>query len=96
MLRMRNILYIATFYCLILILVFVGTYMLGSLLLAILNRIDNLFNYLILIMPCILISYLAFSSKIQYKKLVIIVGLWGLALGGWMLFLKRSKLKKSK
>jgi len=94
--RMRNMLYVASFYSVILIIVFVATYIIGSLAFAVSGIIDKICKYFSVIMLCILISYLAFSSRIQYKKLEIIVGLWGLGLGGWMLFYKRKKYINSK
>ncbi|MHB9075474.1 MAG: DUF2334 domain-containing protein [Desulfobaccales bacterium] len=94
--RMRNIMYIASFYLMILIIVFVLTYIVGTIGFAVSNIMDKICKYYSLIMLCILLSYLAFSSAIQYKKLEIIVGLWGLGLGGWMVFFKRKKLMESK
>jgi peptidoglycan/xylan/chitin deacetylase (PgdA/CDA1 family) len=94
--RMRNIMYIITFYSLVLIIVFLITYVLGLIAFAVSDIIDKICKYFSLIMLCILISYLIFSSKIQYKNLEILVGLWGLGLGVWMLFFKRKKFRNSR
>jgi hypothetical protein len=94
--RMRNILYIAAFYFMILIIVLLTTYIVGTIGFAVSKIMDRIWKYYSLIMLCILLSYLAFSSAIQYKKLEVIVGLWGLGLGGWMVFFKRKKFMDSK
>jgi peptidoglycan/xylan/chitin deacetylase (PgdA/CDA1 family) len=93
--RMRNILYIASFYFMILIIVFLITYIVGTIAFAVSKEMDKICKYYSLIMLCILLSYLAFG-KIQYKNLEVIVGLWGLGLGGWMVFFKRKKFMESK
>jgi hypothetical protein len=94
--RLRNLLYVGSFYYLILIITFMSTYILGLIGFAISGIIDKICKYFSIIMLCILGSYLVFSSVIQYKKLEIIVGLLGLGLGGWMLFFKRKKAMHSK
>ncbi|MFA4901891.1 MAG: DUF2334 domain-containing protein [Desulfobaccales bacterium] len=93
--RMRNMLYIASFYLMILIIVFSVTYIVGTIGFAVSKVMDKICKYYSLIMLGILLSYLAFG-RIQYKHLEVIVGLWGLGLGGWMVFLKRKKLLDSK
>ncbi|MFZ5447430.1 MAG: DUF2334 domain-containing protein [Thermodesulfobacteriota bacterium] len=94
--RMRNVMYIASFYGLILFIAFISTYIIGSMAFAVAGIMDKVCKYFSIVMACILISYLAFSSKIQYKKLEILVGLWGLGLGGWLLFIRRKKFTDSK
>ncbi len=94
--RIRNMLYIASFYALILIIVFVITYIFGTIGLAVSGVMDKICKYFSLMMFCILLSYLAYSSKIQYKQLEIIVGLWGLGLGGWLVFFRRKKIMASR
>jgi hypothetical protein len=93
--RMRNILYIASFYFMILTIVFLITYIVGTIGFAVSKIMDRICKYYSLIMLGILLSYLAFG-KIQYKNLEVIVGLWGLGLGGWMVFFKRKKFMESK
>lgn len=94
--RIRNMLYIASFYTLILIIVFIITYILVTIGFAVSGVMDKICKYFSLIMLCVLLSYLVFSSKIQYKKLEVIVGLWGLSLGGWLVFFRHKKSKDSK
>jgi hypothetical protein len=79
----------------ILIIVISITYIVGTIGFAVTNVMDKVCKYYSLIMLGILLSYLAFG-KIQYKNLEVIVGLWGLGLGGWMVFLKRKKFMDSK
>lgn len=89
--RMYNMLFIASFYYLILVSVFLITYTVGSIAFAVSGKIDKICKYFSIIMLCVLTSYIVFSSKIHYKNLEIMVGLWGLGLGGWILFYKRRK-----
>lgn len=93
--RIRNIFYVASFYFLILIIVFSITYIVGTIGFAVSKVMDKICKYHSLIMLGILLSYLVFG-KIKYKNLEVIVGLWGLGLGGWMVFLKRKNLLDSK
>lgn len=94
--RARNVLYIASFYGLILLIVSLITYTIGALGFAVARVLDKICQYFSLIMLCILLSYLAFSNQIQYRKLEIIVGLWGISLGGWLLFSRHKKSQASK
>ena len=93
--RMRNIMYVASFYLLKLITIFIITYIVGTIGFAVSSIMDKICKYYSLIMLGILLSYLAFG-KIQYKNLEVIVGLWGLGLGGWMVFFKRKIFMESK
>jgi peptidoglycan/xylan/chitin deacetylase (PgdA/CDA1 family) len=95
-LRFKNIFYIGLFYLIILIVVFIITYLLTSIGLALSGILDKIFKYLSLIIVGVLLIYLIRTAKVEYKKIEIMVAALGVSLGVWLSCLKWKKSRALK
>jgi hypothetical protein len=89
--RIKNIIYIGTFYLTILIICLIATYLVSLIFFSLLRIIDKICKYLGLIIVCSLFFYMIFTAKIEYKKLAIMVGALGVSLGIWLSWLRWKK-----
>jgi peptidoglycan/xylan/chitin deacetylase (PgdA/CDA1 family) len=95
-LRIRNIMYIGSFYLTILILIFAITYMLTLISLSLCMIIDKIFKYLSFIILCSLSFYMIFAANLEYQKMEILMGALGVSLGIWLACLRWKKSAAAK
>ena len=90
-LRMKNILYLCSFYLLLLLIIFTATYLLSRLVFALSGKLDKICKVLSLIIGCALIVYLILGKRIEYQKIRLMVSALGVSLGAWSACYKRKK-----
>lgn len=95
-LRIINIMYVGSFYLIILILILIITYLLTLISFSLSMIIDKIFKYLSLIIVCSLSFYIIFAAKIEYKKIEILMGALGVSLGIWLACLRWKKSAAAK
>ena len=90
-LRIINILYVGSFYLIILILTLIITYLLNSILFVLSMINDKIFKYLSLIILCSLSFSILFAAHLEYQKIEILTGALGVSLGIWLACWRRKK-----
>ena len=90
-LRMKNILYLCSFYLLLLLIIFIATYLLSLIVFTLSGKLDKICKLLSLIIGCALIVYLLLGKRIEYQKIRLMVGALGVSLGVWSACYKRKK-----
>jgi hypothetical protein len=89
--RIKNLIYLSLFYLIILISVFLTTYLLNLVVFSLTRIFDKLFKYFSLILACSLVLYMIFATKIEYKKIEIMTGALGVSLAVWLSCLRWKK-----
>lgn len=95
-LRITNILYVGSFYLIILILMLIITYLLTLICFSLFMLIDKIFKYLSLVILCSLLFAMIFPAQIEYKKIEILMGALGISLGLWLACLRWKKSATAK
>ena len=95
-LRIINIIYVGSFYLIILILMLIITYLLSLVAFSLSMIIDKIFKYLSLIILCGLLFSMIFAANLEYKKIEILMGALGISLGLWLACLRRKKSAAAK
>jgi peptidoglycan/xylan/chitin deacetylase (PgdA/CDA1 family) len=90
-LRIKNILYLCSFYFLLLLIIFTATYLLSRLAFALSGKLDKICEVLSFIIGCAIIVYLLLGKRIEYQKIRLMVGALGVSLGAWSAGYKRKK-----
>jgi peptidoglycan/xylan/chitin deacetylase (PgdA/CDA1 family) len=90
-LRLKNILYLCSFYLLLLLLVFFATYLLNLIAFSLSGKLDKICKFLSIIMICTLIVYLLCAQRIEYHKIRLLVGALGIFIGVWSACYNRKK-----
>jgi peptidoglycan/xylan/chitin deacetylase (PgdA/CDA1 family) len=90
-LRIKNILYLCSFYLLLLLIVFIATYLLSLLAFTLSGKLDKICKVLSSIIGCGLILYLILGERIEYQKIRLMVSALGVSLGAWSACYKRKK-----
>jgi peptidoglycan/xylan/chitin deacetylase (PgdA/CDA1 family) len=80
----KNILYLCSFYVLLLLIVFIATYLLSIIAFSLSGKLDKICKFLSIIIVCVLIAYLLFAQRIEYHKIRLLVGALGIFLGVWV------------
>jgi hypothetical protein len=92
-LRIKNILYIGSFYLLLLFIVFLATYLLSLIGFRLSGKRDKICKFLSIIIVCALIVYLFFAQRIEYHKIRLLVGALGISLGVWVACNRKKSLE---
>jgi hypothetical protein len=90
-LRMRNILYLGSFYLLLLLIAFTVTYLLSLIAFSLSGRLLKICRFLSLIMVCALIFSMLSGESMEYHQIRLMVGALGVSLGIWSACSKRRK-----
>jgi peptidoglycan/xylan/chitin deacetylase (PgdA/CDA1 family) len=90
-LRIINIIYVCSFYLIILISMLIISCLLTLVAFSLSMIIDKIFKYLSLIMVCSLLFSLIFAAHLEYKKIEILTGGLGVSLGLWLACLRWKK-----
>jgi peptidoglycan/xylan/chitin deacetylase (PgdA/CDA1 family) len=90
-LGIKNILCLCSFYLLLLLMVFIATYVLSLLTFTLSAQLDKISMCLSLIIVCALIFFMMFAESIEYQKIRLMVGALGVSLGVWSACHKRNK-----
>ncbi len=90
-LRIKNILYLCSFYVLLLLILLIAAYVLSLIAFTLSGKLDKISKFLSLIIGCALIVYLIFVKCIEYQKIRLMVGALGVSLGVWSACHKRNK-----
>jgi len=93
-LGLKNLLYVGSFYLLLLITGFIAAYLSSLMVFALSGKLDKICRFLSLIIGCALIFYLIFAESVEYKKIRLLVGALGISLGVWWACGKRKKSLK--
>lgn len=94
--RIKNIMYVALFYLIILILMLIVTYLLTLIALSLSRIIDKILKYLSLIIVGSLLFYMIFAAPLEYQKIDILMGALGVSLGMWLACLRWKKSAAAK
>ena len=95
-LRIINIIYVGSFYLIVLIIILIITYLLTLIFFSLSMIIDRIFKYLSLIILCSFLFYMIFAANLEYKKIEILMGALGVSLGIWLACLRWKKSAAAK
>jgi hypothetical protein len=92
--RLKNILAVASFYVIIMVVFIVMAFLSGLIIFRLLSVSQlsyTIIKYLSIIFGFILSGYLLFIHKIEYKQLILIVSLTGICIGLWLSSFKKKR-----
>ena len=87
----KNILYLCSFYLLLLVIVFIATHLLSLIAFTLPGKLDKICKFVSFIIGCALIYSMISAKSIEYHKMRLMVGALGVSLGVWSACWKREK-----